>query len=86
MKRKINWDKLKLDSYEQEIENNIEKAKRVENFEGWEAFVEKAAAETVKWLESKKVRIVVEAQSPEVKEKAVRLLKEQFGDAVKVEM
>ena len=85
MKGKIDWDKIKLDPYEQEIEDNIEKAKRVENFEEWKAFVERAAAETVKWLESRKVRFVVEAPSPEVKEEVIKLLKERFGEALKVE-
>ena len=41
MKGKMDWDKIKLDPYEQEIEDNIERAKRVENFEEWKAFVER---------------------------------------------
>jgi len=85
MKGKIDWDKIKLDPYEQEIEDNIEKAKRVENFEEWKAFVERAATETVKWLESRKVRFIVEAPSPEVKEEVIKLLKERFGETLKVE-
>ena len=50
---RMKWEKVKLDSCEQEIENSLEKAERVENFEEWKALVERAAEETVKLLEKK---------------------------------
>jgi len=43
----MDQEKLTLDAYEQEIEDNIEKARRVENFPEWKSLVEKAAEETV---------------------------------------
>jgi hypothetical protein len=47
----MDWEKIKLDPYEQEIESNIEKAKRVKNFDEWKELLGKAAEETVKALE-----------------------------------
>ena len=61
----MDWEKMKLDPYEQEIEDNLEKAERVENFEEWKSLVEKAAEETVEFLEKKKARITLEFSSPE---------------------
>jgi len=80
----IDREKVKLDPYEQEIEDNLEKAKRVKNFDEWKALVERAAEETVKVLEKKKVRITLEFSSPEQAKKAVELLKEHFGEELKV--
>ncbi|WP_163329439.1 hypothetical protein GFV12_08495 (plasmid) [Desulfurobacterium thermolithotrophum] len=82
--RKIELENIKLDPYEQEIEDNLEKAKRVENFEEWKEFVERAAAETIKKLEKRKIRFTLEVSSPELKEEAIRLLKERFGEKLKV--
>ena len=75
---------MKLDPYEQEIEDNLEKAQRVENFEEWKKFVEKAAAETLRELEKKKVSFTVEFPSQEMKEKALELLRKHFGNELKI--
>ncbi len=80
----MNFENIKLDPYEQEIEDNLEKVERVENFEEWKKFVERAAAETVKKLEKRKIRFTLEVSSPELKEEAIRLLKERFGESLKV--
>jgi len=80
----MNLENIKLDPYEQEIEDNLEKAKRVENFKEWKEFVETAAAETVKKLENRKIRFTLEVSSPELKEEALKLLKEHFGEKLKV--
>jgi predicted DNA binding CopG/RHH family protein len=80
----MNLENIKLDPYEQEIEDNLEKAKRVENFNEWKELVERAAAETVKKLEKRKVRFTLEVSSPELKEEAIKVLKERFGEKLKV--
>ena len=80
----MNFENIKLDPYEQEIEDNLEKAKRVGNFEEWKEFVEKAAAETIRKLGKKKIRFTLEVSSPELKEEAIKLLKEHFGEKLKI--
>jgi len=65
-------------------EDNLEKAERVENFEECKSLVEKAAEETVEFLERKKARITLEFSSPEQAKKAVELLKEHFGEELRV--
>ncbi len=81
--RKKRLEDIKLDPYEQEIEDHLEKARRVENFEEWKNLVEKAA-ETVKELERKRVRFTLEVSSPELKEEVIKFLKERFGKSLKV--
>jgi len=80
----MDWEKITLDAYEQEIEDNIEKAQRVENFPEWKILVEKAAGETVRALEKKKLRVTLEFTSAEQKEKAIQLLKSRFGEELKI--
>ncbi|WP_456342184.1 hypothetical protein [Thermovibrio sp.] len=82
-------EKFELDEYERWIESEIEKGNfvPVENFEEWKKALKEAARRSLKRLEGerKRFRFTVEAPSPEVKEEAVKLLKERFGEAVKVE-
>ena len=52
--RKVKLENIKLDPYEQEIEDNLEKAKRVENFEEWKKSLEKSTCRTLKELDRKK--------------------------------
>ena len=81
----MNWEKIKLDRYEKEIEDNIERAQRVENFENWKELVEESAKGTLQNLEAKKkFRVTVEFSSTEMKEEAIKLLKEHFGEQFKV--
>ncbi len=81
----MSWEKIKLDRYEKEIEDNIERAQRVENFEDWKELVEESAKRTLQNLEIKKgFRVTVEFSSTEIKEKAIKLLKEHFGEQFKV--
>ena len=80
----MDWEKITLDAYEQEIEDNIEKAQRVENFPEWKALVEKAAGETIRALEKKNLRITLEFASVEQKEQAIRLLKNHFGGELRI--
>ena len=56
----------------------------MENFEEWKKFVEKAAEETLRKLEGKKFRFTVEFSSQEVKEEALKLLRERFGNDLRV--
>jgi single-stranded DNA-specific DHH superfamily exonuclease len=82
-------EEFELDEYERWIESEIEKGNfvPVENFEEWKRALEEAARRTLERLDRKKkrLRFTVEAPSPEVKEEAIKLLKERFGEAVKVE-
>jgi len=80
----MDWEKITLDAYEQEIEDNIEKAQRVENFSEWKTFVEKAAGETIRALEKKNLRVTLEFASIEQKEQAIRLLKNHFGGKLRI--
>ena len=82
--RKVKPENIKLDPYEQEIEDNLEKAKRVENFEEWKKLVKRAATDTVNELEKKKIRLTLEVSSPALKEEVIRFLKERFGKNLKV--
>jgi len=78
--KKVNWENIKLDPYEQEIEDNIENAKPVENENYWKELIVQAAKNTVQ----EKERLVLEFQSKEAKEKAVQLLKKEFGTEIHV--
>ncbi len=60
----MDWEKITLDAYEQEIEDNIEKTQRVENFSEWKTLVEKAAGETVSALEKKNLHVTQELTPP----------------------
>lgn len=68
--KRVNWENIKLDPYEQEIEDNIENTKPVEPVENenyWKELIVQAAKNTVQ----EKERLVLEFQSKEAKEKAV---------------
>ena len=82
----INRDQVELDEYEKWVENELERGNfvPVENFEEWKALVEKAAEETLKEIEKKKSRITIEFSSPDLKEKAIELLREHFGEKLKI--
>jgi fatty acid-binding protein DegV len=78
--------KNKLDEYEKWIENELEKGNfvPVENFNEWKKALENAAKRTLKKMEEGKVRITIELEKPEEKERLLKLLKEQFGKSLKV--
>jgi len=78
--RKIDWEDVKLDSYEREIEDNLENAKPVEDEEYWKELIVQAAQNTV----SKGRRLILEFQSEDAKEKAVQLLKEMLKGEFRV--
>ncbi len=69
-----------LDDFERRIEENAEKFKRVENVEYWKKVIEKAAENTLK----KKKMLVLEFESQEDKEKAISILRENFGKGFEV--
>ena len=73
--KKIDWEEMELDFYEQEIESNIEKAKPVENEKYWKELIVQATENTIQ----EKERLVIEFQSKEAKEKAVQLLEKELG-------
>ncbi len=78
---------IELDEYERWVESELEKGNfvPVENFEEWKALIERAAEEKLKELKGmKKNRVMLEFSSPDLKEKAIKLLKEQFGEGLKV--
>ena len=69
-----------LDDYEKRIEENAEKCKSVENVEYWKKVVEKAAENTLR----KKKMLVLEFESQEDRERAISILKENFGKSFEV--
>ena len=69
-----------LDDYEKRIEESAEKFKRVENVEYWKKVVEKAAENTLK----KKKMLVLEFDNQEDKEKAISVLRENFGKGFEI--
>ncbi len=71
---KIDWTKLKLDPYEREIEDNIEKASPVEDEAYWKRLITEAAKNTLK-----KSKVTIEFSSESVKEKAIRILERELG-------
>jgi RNase P/RNase MRP subunit p30 len=77
---------VELDDYERWIESKIEKGNfvPVENFEEWKKALEESAHRTLEKLGRKRVRFTLEVQSSELKEEAIRLLKERFGEKLKV--
>ncbi len=77
---------IELDDYEKWIESEIEKGNfvPVENFEEWKKALEEAARRTLEKLEKGKIRITIELEKPEEKERLLRLLKEQFGESLKI--
>ncbi len=81
----MGWEKIRLDQYEKEIEDNIENAKRVEDFNKWKILVEETAKNSIKKLGTeRRFQITVEFTSPELKEEAIKLLKKHFGEQFKV--
>ena len=79
-------EKIELDEYEKWIESEIEKGHfvPVKNFDEWKKALEEAARRTLEKLEKKKVRITIELEKPEEKDRLLKLLKEQFGEGLKV--
>ncbi|SMO57735.1 hypothetical protein SAMN06269117_11222 [Balnearium lithotrophicum] len=80
-------ERYELDNYEKWIEDEIEKGNFVpiENFDEVKRALERAAKKKLKELEEKKLSTVtIEFSSPELKEKAIQLLKEHFGKNLKV--
>lgn len=77
--REFDWEKVKLDSYEQEIEANIEKAQPVGDEAYWKELLIQTARNTLKDR-----RLVLEFHSRELKEKALRILKENLGEEFQV--
>ncbi|TCK04604.1 hypothetical protein [Phorcysia thermohydrogeniphila] len=75
--KKIKWKDIKLDSYEQEIEDNIENAKPVKNEEYWKEIIIQAAKNTT--IKNER-RLILEFRSKETKKKAIQLLKEMLGE------
>ena len=73
--KKISWEDVELDSYEQEIENNIGDAKPVEDEEHWKKLIIQTAKNTVQ----EKEKLVLEFKNKEAKEKAVQLLEKELG-------
>ncbi len=69
-----------LDEYERKIEENAKKFERVENVEYWKKVVERAAENTLR----KKKTLVLEFENQEDKEKAINILKENFGKGFEV--
>jgi len=69
-----------LDDYERRIEENAENFKSVENMEYWKKVVEKAAENTLR----KKKMLVLEFESQEDRERAISILKENFGKSFEV--
>ncbi|RUM43590.1 MAG: hypothetical protein DSY35_03150 [Desulfurobacterium sp.] len=78
--KEVNWKDVKLDLYEQEIEDNLENAQPVENEEYWKKLIIQAAKNTVK----KERRLVLEFRDEETKRKAVQLLKEMLGEQFQI--
>jgi single-stranded DNA-specific DHH superfamily exonuclease len=78
--------RIKLDEYEKWIEDEIEKGHfvPVKNFDEWKKALEEAARRTLEKLEKQKVRITIELEKPEEKDRLLKLLKEQFGEGLKV--
>ena len=80
----IEKKQVNLDEYEKWVEKELEKGNfvPVENFEEWKTALEEAARRTLE--KSEKARITLEFSSPEQAEKAVELLKEHFGEELRV--
>ena len=81
---RVNPEEIKLTPFEEEIERKIEAGdyELVENFEEWKFKLQEMAEATLENLKGRK--LLLEFESPEVKEKALKLLKKQFGEKVKV--
>ncbi len=82
----VDRKEIELDKYEKWVESELEKGNfvPVDNFDEWKALIERAAEEKFKELEKEKTRVMLEFSSPDLKEKAIKLLKEQFGEGLKV--
>ena len=79
-------EKIELDEYEKWIESEIEKGHfvPVKNFDEWKKTLQEAARRTLEKFEKEKVRITIELEKPEEKDRLLKLLKEQFGESLKV--
>ncbi len=82
----VDRKEIELDEYEKWVESELEKGNfvPVDNFDEWKTLLERAAEEKLKELEKEKTRVMLEFSSPDLKEKAIKLLKEQFGEGLKV--
>ena len=82
----VDRKEIELDEYEKWVESELEKGNfvPVDNFDEWKALIERTAEKKLKELEKEKTRVMLEFSSPDLKEKAIKLLKEQFGEGLKV--
>ena len=79
--------RIKLDEYEMWIESEIENGNfvPVDNFDKWKEALQKAACRTVdKLRREKRIRLTIGMASPETKEEVIKLLRNRFGEEVKV--
>jgi single-stranded DNA-specific DHH superfamily exonuclease len=86
LKRNEEFLNVELDNYENWVESEIEKENfvPVENFEEWKKALEEAARRTLEKLEKKKIRITIELEKAEEKDRLLELLKEQFGGSLRI--
>ena len=86
LKRNEEFLNVELDDYENRVESEIEKENfvPVENFEEWKKALEEAARRTLEKLEKKKIRITIELEKAEEKDRLLELLKEQFGGSLRI--
>jgi single-stranded DNA-specific DHH superfamily exonuclease len=86
LKRNEEFLNVELDDYENWVESEIEKGNfvPVENFEEWKKALEEAARRTLEKLEKKKIRITIELEKAEEKDRLLELLKEQFGGSLRI--
>ena len=71
----------KLTPYEEEIERELEKARPVEDLEAWKEALKEAASRT---LAEREKAVTLKFPSREAKEEALRILKERFGEDLKI--
>jgi hypothetical protein len=77
---------VELTPYEREIERKIEAGdyELVENFEEWKKRLQDMARETKRVLSLRERELILEFDSPEIKEKALQILKMHLGGKFKV--
>ncbi len=82
--KEIDPEKIKLTPYEEEIERKIEAGdyEPVENLEEWKRKLKEMARETKKSLAKKELTLKFE--SPEIREKAIEILREHLKEGFKV--
>lgn len=78
--------KIELDEYEKWVEEELEKGHfaPVKNFGEWKKALEEAAHKTLEKGKKKKIRIVIELEKPEEKDRLLKVLKEQFEEDLRV--